>query len=99
MYIHSTLSFLVSSIDVSLVDLNHFSSVRRHATPRQGVASKILLILLSYFSSSRSLLLCITTCTKREEEKNLRVGMNSSLEAHTQSSSRAFSYLLFIVAQ
>ena len=77
-----THSFLVSSVDVGLVDLNHFS---RDATPRCSVKNSSRFTLFSF--SSSSLYTCYVKLKRRERE---REGMNSSFEAHTDAHFRIY---------
>jgi hypothetical protein len=77
-YTHSTL-FLVSSVDVGLVDLNHFS---RDATPRCSVKNSSRFTLFSFSSPH--------TCSVKREREGEREGMNSSLEAHIDAHFRIY---------
>ncbi len=72
--------FLVSSVDVGLVDLNHFS---HNTTPRCSVKNSSRFTL--FFPLSLSLFLHMQCKRERERE-----GMNWSLEAHIETHFRIY---------
>ncbi len=82
LYVHACIySLFVSSVDVGLVDLNHFS---RDATPRCSVKNSSPFTLFFFFPS------LYTFNVKQKEGGRDREGMNPSLEAHIDAHFRIY---------